>query len=348
MAILDPPPAVDDLDLLTQSDRRGAGRRRAEGRHPTRRPSAASAAPSDGGFGTFYFPWIVVGDAIGPSAVNAPPSGHLAGVWARTDATRGVHKAPANEPVRGALDLTYRVTREEQDELNPRASTASASSPARASGSGAPARWPAEASEWRYLNVRRLFNMFKESIGDGTRWIVFEPNDRTLWSSIRRDVGAFLTRVWRDGALLGRTPQEAFFVKCDDETNPADVRDAGQVVTLIGVATGEAGRVRGVQAQPVGRRRRDRADERRMAEDAAPTPDPPTAHGPAGNLVDPYRAYNFKLRHQRASPRATSPRCSGLGVQGRSGFATARPATTRSCRRSRGGSTTPRHAARTV
>jgi len=76
----------------------------------------------------------------------------------------------------------------------------------------------------------------KESIGDGTRWTVFEPNDEELWSAIRRDVGAFLTRVWRDGALLGRTPQEAFFVKCDAETNPADVRDAGQVVTLIGVA----------------------------------------------------------------------------------------------------------------
>jgi phage tail sheath protein FI len=94
----------------------------------------------------------------------------------------------------------------------------------------------AEASEWRYLNVRRLFSMLKESIGDGTRWIVFEPNDQLLWRSIRRDIGAFLTRVWRDGALMGRTPQEAFFVKCDEETNPAEVRDAGMVVAEIGVA----------------------------------------------------------------------------------------------------------------
>jgi len=94
----------------------------------------------------------------------------------------------------------------------------------------------AEASEWRYINVRRLFNMLEESIAGGTRWMVFEPNDPTLWRSIRRDIGAFLTRVWRDGALLGRTPAEAFFVKCDEETNPADMRDAGIVVAVIGVA----------------------------------------------------------------------------------------------------------------
>jgi phage tail sheath protein FI len=84
--------------------------------------------------------------------------------------------------------------------------------------------------------VRRLFNMLKESIVDGTRWIVFEPNDGILWRSIRRDVGAFLTRVWRDGALFGTTPEQAFFVKCDEETNPPEVLDAGQVVALIGVA----------------------------------------------------------------------------------------------------------------
>ena len=92
------------------------------------------------------------------------------------------------------------------------------------------------SGEWRYLNVRRLFNMVEESIADSTRWIVFEPNDRTLWKSIRRDITAFLTRLWRDGALMGRTPEEAFFVKCDEETNPPDVVDAGMVVTLIGIA----------------------------------------------------------------------------------------------------------------
>jgi phage tail sheath protein FI len=92
------------------------------------------------------------------------------------------------------------------------------------------------SSQWRYLNVRRLFNMIKESIAEGTRWIVYEPNDITLWKSIRRDISAFLMGLWRDGALMGRTPEQAFFVKCDEETNPQDSIDAGMVITLIGIA----------------------------------------------------------------------------------------------------------------
>jgi phage tail sheath protein FI len=138
--------------------------------------------------------------------------------------------------VRGALDLTYRLTRDEQGVLNQAGVNAIrlfSREGIRVWGARTVA---ASASEWRYLNVRRLFNMIEESIADNTRWIVFEPNDRTLWKSIRRDIGAFLTRLWRDGALMGRTPEEAFFVKCDEETNPPDVIDAGQVVTIIGVA----------------------------------------------------------------------------------------------------------------
>ena len=178
----------------------------------------------------------MIRDPFSGEQVTAPPSGHMAGIWARTDLTRGVHKAPANEIVRGALDLTYPVTREEQALLNPEGVNCIRFFP----GSGILV-WGArtlddEASEWRYLNVRRLFNMLKESIAEGTRWIVFEPNDYILWRSIVRDISAFLTRVWRDGALFGRTPQEAFFVKCDEETNPPEVRDAGQVIALIGVA----------------------------------------------------------------------------------------------------------------
>lgn len=92
------------------------------------------------------------------------------------------------------------------------------------------------SSEWRYLNVRRLFNLIEESIAQSTRWIVFEPNDRPLWQAIRRDIGAFLTRLWRDGALMGATPEEAFFVKCDEETNPPENVDAGIVVAVIGIA----------------------------------------------------------------------------------------------------------------
>jgi len=128
------------------------------------------------------------------------------------------------------------VTRGEQETLNPAGVNCIRYFPTEGVRIWGARTLAAEASEWRYLNVRRLFSMLKESIGDGTRWIVFEPNDQLLWRSIRRDVGAFLTRVWRDGALMGRTPQEAFFVKCDEETNPADVRDAGMVVAEIGVA----------------------------------------------------------------------------------------------------------------
>jgi phage tail sheath protein FI len=192
--------------------------------------------PRQSDYGCLYFPWIVVRDPLSGDAVATPPSGHMAGIWARTDSLRGVHKAPANEPVRGVVDLSYRVTRAEQDVLNPKGVNCIRYFAAEGVRVWGARTLAAEASEWRYLNVRRLFNMLKESIADGTGWIVFEPNDGLLWRSIRRDINAFLTRVWRDGALLGRTPQEAFFVKCDEETNPPEVRDAGQVVALIGVA----------------------------------------------------------------------------------------------------------------
>ncbi|MDQ1707776.1 MAG: uncharacterized protein QOJ88_987 [Pyrinomonadaceae bacterium] len=195
------------------------------------------ARTSDNGFGSYYFPWITIRDPFSPKdTVNAPPSGHIAGIYARTDATRGVHKAPANETVRGALDLTYNVTREEQGELNRLGVNCIrqfATQGIRVWG----ARTLADsASEWRYLNVRRLFNQIEESIAEGTRWVVFEPNSLSLWKSIRRDVSAFLMLQWRQGALMGATPEEAFFVQCDAETNPPEVVDAGMVVTVIGIA----------------------------------------------------------------------------------------------------------------
>lgn len=241
VGILDAPERVDNIDLLTQVATAAPARRpRGEegaGETPAAPQGGLRARQSDGGYAAYYFPWIVVRDPLAPAnLVAVPPSGHMAGIWARTDNTRGVHKAPANEAVRGALDLTYRLTRDEQGVLNQAGVNAIrlfSREGIRVWGARTVA---ASASEWRYLNVRRLFNMIEESIADNTRWIVFEPNDRTLWKSIRRDIGAFLTRLWRDGALMGRTPEEAFFVKCDEETNPPDVIDAGQVVTIIGVA----------------------------------------------------------------------------------------------------------------
>ena len=252
VAVLDAPLNVDDIVALTQvasatarsrsTTTTGAAGTESGGTAPTTGGEPATRAglrprQSDGGYGAVYFPWITVRDPLSPdNLVDVPPSGHVAGIWARTDATRGVHKAPANESVRGALNVTYRMTRDEQGELNQvgvnciRLFTREG---IRVWG----ARTLADgSSEWRYLSVRRLFNMIEESIVDSTRWIVFEPNDMTLWKSIRRDIGAFLTRLWRDGALMGRTPEEAFFVKCDEETNPPDIIDAGIVVTLIGIA----------------------------------------------------------------------------------------------------------------
>ncbi|MCW2603323.1 MAG: tail protein, partial [Pseudonocardiales bacterium] len=205
--------------------------RAATGPAPSLRPRR-----SDGGWGAVYFPHLWVRDPFSGERIQVPPSGHIAGIWARTDATRGVHKAPANETVRGALDLTQRLTDQEQGVLNDAGVNA-----IRFFSSDGIKVWGARtladpSSEWRYLNVRRLITMVEESIVNSTRWIVFEPNDPALWKAIRRDVTAFLTRLWRDGALFGRTPEESFFVRCDSETNPPEVIDAGQVVTLIGLA----------------------------------------------------------------------------------------------------------------
>ena len=146
-----------------------------------------------------------------------------------------MHKAPANETVRGALDLTYSLTPSEQGLLNTSGINAIRLI------NGSIKIWGARtlagsASEWRYLPVRRLFAFAEESIQQGTGWVVFEPNDRTLWNAIRRDIRAFLRRLWRDGALFGATEREAFFVKCDEETNPQENIDAGIVTALVGMA----------------------------------------------------------------------------------------------------------------
>ena len=145
----------------------------------------------------------------------------MAGIWGRNDDTRGVHKAPANEVVRGAIALETQITQAEHDLLNPQGINCIRAFPGRGIRVWG-ARTLSSDPAWRYLNVRRLFNYIEESILDGTQWVVFEPNDLDLWQRIRRTISAFLLRVWRDGALFGATPEEAFFVKCDAETNPPD------------------------------------------------------------------------------------------------------------------------------
>jgi len=187
----------------------------------------------DSSYGAIYYPWIDVGD---PKQPYIPPTGHIAGVYARVDAERGVHKAPANEVIRGALDVENLLSRADQDGLNPDDINVIRKFDGNVTIWGAHTLAGKEDAEWRYINVRRLFNYLRESIDEGIGWAVFEPNAPDLWSKIRRNVGAFLTLTWASGALFGATPEQAFYVRCDESTNPSEVRDQGQVVTEIGVA----------------------------------------------------------------------------------------------------------------
>jgi phage tail sheath protein FI len=199
----------------------------------------------DSNYGALYFPWIEVTDQtpdlathrpVAGATVIVPPSAHIAGIYARVDETRGVHKAPANEVVRGALDLEYLVSHNEQKGLNPDGINVIRGFDGTLKVWGARTLGGDGNGEFKYINVRRLFNFLRESIDEGTQFVVFEPNAPPLWQKIRRSVTAFVTTVWRDGALFGNTPEEAFYVKCDVTTNPPEVRDLGQVVTEIGVA----------------------------------------------------------------------------------------------------------------
>ena len=193
----------------------------------------------DSDYAAMYFPRIQVSDPLTGGIVAVATSGHMAGIYARVDSERGVHKAPANEVVRGALGLEYSVSKNEQGGLNPLGINVIRNL------NGATRVWGARTlggdtnqanAKVKYINVRRRLLFLEESIDEGTQFVVFEPNNPALWQKITRTVTAFLTNVWRDGALFGLTPEEAFYVKCDETTNPPEVRDLGQVITEIGVA----------------------------------------------------------------------------------------------------------------
>jgi phage tail sheath protein FI len=237
IAVLDGPKKVDDTAaLIAYALDTPASADAGEGKAPKPKPTAAYR-PALSSWGAFYYPWIVARDPFAPKqTVDVPPSGHMAGIYARTDAERGVHKAPANIVVRGATSLTAFVTAQDQQTLNPAGVNC-----IRFFSREGILVWGArtlerESSNWRYLSVRRLFAMIEESIGIGTRWVVFEPNDIVLWKALKRDVGAFLTLLWRQGAFAGSTPEEAFFVKCDEETNPSESINEGRVVVIVGIA----------------------------------------------------------------------------------------------------------------
>ena len=167
-----------------------------------------------------------------------PPSGHLAGIFARSDSTRGVHKAPANELIQGALGLERILDGVEQGELNVEGVNVLRvfSGKARPMVWGARTTAPKDQTAYRYVNVRRLLLFVEESIEEGIRWAVFEPNDLALWKKLDRTITEFLTRVWRSGGLFGATATQAFYVKIDEELNPPSVRNLGQVIIEIGIA----------------------------------------------------------------------------------------------------------------
>ena len=193
--------------------------------------------PIDTKYAALYYPWIEVRDPSVRRNVYLSPSGHMAGLYARVDVERGVHKAPANEVVRGITrkGLERDVSKREQDLLNPRGINALRFFPGRGNRVWG-ARTLSSDSSWKYINVRRLFIFVEESIDEGTQWVVFEPNDEPLWARVRQTITNFLTTVWRSGALEGTKADEAFFVKCDRSTmTQADI-DNGKLICIIGIA----------------------------------------------------------------------------------------------------------------
>ncbi len=182
--------------------------------------------------GALYYPWLVT------SSKPVPPCGHVAGIYARSDARTGVFKAPANEEIFGVLDLETQIDNSIQGKLNPARVNCLRAFPGRgirvwgARTVGSPHANP----DWLYVNVRRLFLTVRRWIDLNMGWAAFEPNDSRLWVRILRELTAFLANLQRDGALQGRTPAEAFYVKCDAENNPPEVRDLGQMIIEIGLA----------------------------------------------------------------------------------------------------------------
>ncbi|HEV8239283.1 MAG TPA: phage tail sheath subtilisin-like domain-containing protein [Thermoanaerobaculia bacterium] len=197
---------------------------------------------SPSGFAALYYPWLEVRDPLSavvpPATMLIPPSGHLAGVYARTDGERGVHKAPANTDVRGVLGLERRLSDGQQGPLN----LLGVNVLRVFQGSSTVVVWGArttvdpDVNDWIYVNVRRLLLYIEESIEEGIRFAVFEPNNLALWGKLKRTIGEFLTRVWRDGALFGAKAEEAFYVRIDEALNPPSTRALGQLYIEIAVA----------------------------------------------------------------------------------------------------------------
>lgn len=189
----------------------------------------------DSSYAALYHPWIEIFDPLDKKNIAIPPSGSVIGIYARSDNSRGVHKAPANEVIRACVGLDCMYNKGEQDILNPKGVNLIRSFP----GQGIRvwgARTVSSNSLWKYVNVRRLFIYLEESIKANTNWVVFEPNDELLWVRVKRTIDVFLNTVWRSGALAGGSPAEAFFVNVGRETMTQDDIDNGRLICVIGIA----------------------------------------------------------------------------------------------------------------
>jgi uncharacterized protein len=190
-------------------------------------------------FGALYYPWIKVPNPRNNGRpIFVPPCGHMMGIWCRTDESRGVFKAPANETPRGVIGLAYETNMREQEMLNPVGINCIRNFANYSRGYkvwGARTLVEPDNVQWRYISVRRLISYIEKSIEIGTQWVVFEPNDQDLWARVNRTVSGFLTRLWRDGALFGASPTDAFYVKCDGELNTPDTMMLGRLYVEVGV-----------------------------------------------------------------------------------------------------------------
>lgn len=187
------------------------------------------------GYAAFYFPWVWITNPVSGVPVLIPPGGHTAGIYARSDINRGVHKDPANEVIRGITQLQVQTNDQQQAILNPKGVNCLRYF----KGQGNlvwGGRTTSPDPDWRYINVRRLFIFVEKSIDRGTQWVVFEPNDESLWARARRSVSDFLTGLWKDGMLQGATKEQAFFVRCDRTTMTQADLDNGRFIMLIGIA----------------------------------------------------------------------------------------------------------------
>ena len=186
-------------------------------------------------YAAFYYPWLKVVNPVSGVPLLVPPSGHMAGIYARSDTKVGVHKDPANEIINGMSELQLQTNDQQQAILNPKGVNVLRYF----KGAGNlvwGGRTTANDPDWKYINVRRLFIFVEKSIQRGTQWVVFEINDEPTWARVRRSVGDFLTGLWRDGMLQGQKKEEAFFVKCDRTTmTQADI-DNGKLICVIGIA----------------------------------------------------------------------------------------------------------------